>query len=168
MKLKNVMYICIRRIMQQLNLPVFSTRLREGKNGKQEIFDRIRKKFVRVTPEEWVRQHFLHFMTGQLGYPASLIVVEAMIIYNGMNKRFDVLACDTDGKPLLVVECKAPYVEITQAVFDQVAMYNMTLTVDYIVVTNGMSHYACKIDHKARSYSFLQAIPAFETINRTL
>ncbi len=160
------MYICSYRTMQQLNLPVISARLREGKNGKQEIFDGIRKKFVRITPEEWVRQHFLQFMTGQLGFPASLIVVEAMILYNGMKKRFDVLACDSDGKPLLVVECKAPSVEITQAVFDQVAMYNMTLTVDYIVVTNGISHYACKIDHQTRTYTFLKEIPAYEIVNR--
>jgi hypothetical protein len=150
--------------MQKLNLPEITARIREGNNGKQEIFDEVRKKFVRLTPEEWVRQHFLQFMTGRLGFPASLIVVEAAIKYNNMVKRFDILAYRADGQPCFVVECKSPDVEITQAVFDQVAMYNMTLTVDYLAVTNGISHYACKIDHINRSYQFLKDIPSFELL----
>ena len=154
--------------MQQLNLPVFSARFREGKNGKQEIFDDIRKKFVRLTPEEWVRQSFVQYMITHLGFPASLIVVEAAIIYNGMKKRFDVLAYLADGNPCLVVECKASSVEITQTVFDQVAMYNMTLAVDYLVVTNGLAHYACKIDHQKKQYTFLKEIPKFDILNQTL
>ncbi len=152
--------------MEKLNLPEIAARTRPGKSGKQEIFDEIRKKFVRLTPEEWVRQHFLHFMVHQLGFPASLIVVEAAIKYNSMPKRFDILAYRTDGKPCLVVECKGPEIEITQAVFDQVAMYNMTLTVDYLAVTNGISTYSCSIDHEKRSYSFLKEMPAFEFLNR--
>jgi hypothetical protein len=152
--------------MEKLNLPAINAQTRSGKNGKEEIFDGIRKKFVRLTPEEWVRQHFLHYMTGQLGFPASLIVVEAALKYNNMLKRFDILAHRPDGKPCFVVECKAPEVEITQAVFDQVAMYNMTLTVDYIAVTNGISHYACQIDHKKRTYRFLQDIPTYEFVIR--
>jgi hypothetical protein len=152
--------------MEKLNLPDIDARTRFGKNGKQEIFDEIRKKFVRLTPEEWVRQHFLHFMITELGFPASLIVVEAALKYNNMMKRFDILAYRADGKPCFVVECKSPDVEITQAVFDQVAMYNMTLTVDYIAVTNGISHYACKIDHEKRTYLFLKDIPAYHSLNR--
>ena len=152
--------------MEKINLPDISNPVREGKNGKPEIFDGIRKKYVRLTPEEWVRQHFLHLMTGQLGFPASLIVVEAAIKYNKMAKRFDILAYRADGKPCFVVECKSPDVEITQAVFDQVAMYNMTLTVDYIAVTNGISHYACKIDHKNKSYTFLKEIPTYEMLTQ--
>jgi len=151
--------------MEKLSLPDINARTRTGKNGKQEIFDEVRKKFVRLTPEEWVRQHFLHYMVFQLGYPSSLIVVEASLTYNRMLKRFDILAYRTDGTPCLVVECKSTDVEITQAVFDQVAMYNMTLAVDYLAVTNGIAHYACRIDHDNRTYAFLQEIPAFEAIN---
>ena len=152
--------------MEKLNLPDIAARIREGKNGKSEVFDEIRKKYVRLTPEEWVRQHFLHFMTGQLGFPASLIVVEAALTYNKMKKRFDILAYRADGKPCFVVECKSPDVEITQAVFDQVAMYNMTLTVDFLAVTNGLSHYTCKIDHAKRTYTFLKDIPTYELMNQ--
>ncbi len=152
--------------MEKLNLPDIAARIRMGKNGKQEIYDGIRKKFVRLTPEEWVRQHFLHFMILQLGFPATLIVVEGAMKYNNMAKRFDILAYRTDGKPCMVVECKSPGVEITQAVFDQVAMYNMTLTVDYLAVTNGMAHYACKIDHSSRTYTFLEEIPPFLIVNQ--
>jgi hypothetical protein len=151
--------------MEKLNLPDITPRLRAGKNGHREIFDEIRRKFVRLTPEEWVRQHFLHYLVG-LGYPASLIVVEAALKYNNLVKRFDILASRTDGTPCLVVECKAPSVEITQAVFDQVAMYNMTLNVEYLAVTNGLVHYTCRIDHVQRTYAFLKEIPAFITINQ--
>ncbi|MFZ4521310.1 MAG: type I restriction enzyme HsdR N-terminal domain-containing protein [Bacteroidales bacterium] len=150
--------------MEKLNLPDMAVRLQVGKNGKKEIFDEIRKKYVRLTPEEWVRQHFLHFMINQLGYPASLIVVEAALKYNNMLKRFDILAYRADGKPCLVVECKGPGIAITQAVFDQVAMYNMTLTVDYLAVTNGLAHYACRINHEERSYAFLKEIPDYHLV----
>lgn len=151
--------------MEKLNLPEIHARIRDGHSGKQEIFDEIRKKFVRLTPEEWVRQHFLHYMIAHLGYPASLIVVEAAVKYNNMVKRFDILAHLADGRPCLVVECKSPGTGITQAVFDQVAMYNMTLTVDYLAVTNGLMHYACKIDHFNRTYSFLKEIPAYDVMS---
>ena len=159
------MYVCMITNMEKLNLPAITTRLREGKSGKPEIFDEVRKKFVRLTPEEWVRQHFLHFMISQLGFPATLIVVEAALRYNNMLKRFDILAYRADGNPCFIIECKSPEVEITQAVFDQVAMYNMTLTVDYLAVTNGLTHYACRIDHKNRTYSFLQDIPTYDIVN---
>lgn len=152
--------------MEKLNLPEISASIRPGKNGKAEIFDLIRKRYVRLTPEEWVRQHFIHYMTGHLGYPASLIVVEAALKYNNMVKRFDILAYRTDGQPCLVVECKSPAIGITQAVFDQAAMYNMTLSVGFLAVTNGLVHYACKIDHKNRTWSFLPDMPAFETLNK--
>jgi len=158
------MYICNGPMMQQLNLPALIPRLRKGKSGKDEIFDEIRKKYVRLTPEEWVRQHFLQFMIRQLGFPATLISVEAALKYNNMLKRFDILAYRADGTPCVVIECKSPPVEITQAVFDQVAMYNMTLAVDYLVVTNGLAHYACKIDHPSKTYVFLKEIPTYENV----
>ena len=148
-------------MLHRLNLPEFDPRIREGKSGKHEIFDPIRKKFVKLTAEEWVRQNFLNFMVSHLGFPASLIMVEAELTYNGMKKRFDILACLADGNPLMVVECKAPAVEVTQAVFDQAAMYNMTLMSEYLVVTNGLTHYVCRIDHEKRSYTFLKEIPEY-------
>jgi hypothetical protein len=151
-------------IMQKLNLPDINARTRLGSNGKSEIFDEIRRKFVRLTPEEWVRQHFLHYMIIHLGFPASLIVVEASLIYNKMKKRFDVVAYNNTGKPMLIVECKAPEVKITQSVFDQVAMYNMTMKVGYLLVTNGLTHYACQIDHDKRSFAFLPELPKFEEL----
>jgi hypothetical protein len=151
--------------MEKLNLPDISARTRPGKNGREEIFDGIRKKFVRLTPEEWVRQHFLHYMVEHLGFPASLIVVEAALKYNNLLKRFDILAYTADHRPFMVIECKGPGIEITQAVFDQVAMYNMTLGVEYLAVTNGMSHYACRIDHEHKTYTFLKDIPSYDSIN---
>ncbi|MCK9204512.1 MAG: type I restriction enzyme HsdR N-terminal domain-containing protein [Bacteroidales bacterium] len=153
-------------MMHPLNLPTITPRVRSLETGTKEIFDPFRKKFVRLTPEEWVRQHFLGFMVDQLGYPASLIVVEASLIFNRMTKRFDILAYTTTGKPCLVVECKAPSIAITQHVFDQVAMYNMTLTVNYLVVTNGLTHFACSIDHQKRTYGFLKEIPAYKEVER--
>ena len=150
--------------MHRLNLPDYTPRLRDGNKGKREIFDGIRKRYVRLTPEEWVRQNFLNFMVADLGFPASLIVVEAELTYNQMKKRFDILACYSDGSPCLVVECKAPSVEVTQAVFDQAAMYNMTLLADYLVVTNGLTHYACHIDHEKRTYTFLKQLPTYHTL----
>lgn len=150
--------------LQPLNLPSFDVRVRETEDGKPGIFDIIRKKYVTLTPEEWVRQHFIHFMINSLGFPASLIVVEAALTYNRMRKRFDAVAYGPAGKPLLILECKAPAVTITQAVFDQAAMYNMTLKVNYLLVTNGMTHYACRIDHQAGTFSFLDSMPRFADI----
>ena len=152
-------------MIPKLNLPDFAPSFREGKNGKQEIFDKIRKKFVRFTPEEWVRQNFLNFLVTTLGFPASLIVVEAELTYNQMKKRFDILTYFSDGNPCMVVECKAPSVVLTQSVFDQVAMYNMTLLVNFLIVTNGLTHYICRIDHDKRTYTFLKEIPTYEMLN---
>jgi len=153
--------------MQRLNLPAYEPRIREDHKGKREIFDPFRKKFVRLTPEEWVRQHFLNYLVVAKGFPASVIVVEAFLPVNRLKKRCDILVYGPAGKPVLVVECKAPEVEITQAVFDQVARYNMTLLVDYLVVTNGMQHYACRIDHRKRKFEFLQEVPEYrEVISR--
>jgi hypothetical protein len=164
---RNFMYVCRLIVMEKLNLPDISATIRSGRNGKPEIFDRIRKKYIRLTPEEWVRQHFLQYMVHTLGFPETLIIVEAAITYNTMKRRFDILACRSDGSPGLVVECKAPGVKLTQEVFDQVAMYNMTLEVEYLVVTNGLSHYACMISRERQSYAFLPEIPAFEVVNQT-
>jgi hypothetical protein len=147
--------------MEKLNLPEIAAAIRPGTGGRTEIFDIIRRRYVRLTPEEWVRQHFVHYMTGALGFPASLIVVEGALKYNRMMKRFDILAYGKDGNPCLIVECKGPSVAISPAVFNQVALYNMTLQVDYLAVTNGLTHYACRIDHRNGTYDFLPEMPTF-------
>lgn len=147
-------------IMQILNLPPASFRIRVM-NNRDEIFDQVRKKFVALTPEEWVRQNFIDYLVNTKNVPLSLIGIEVPLVYNKMKKRGDIVIWSNSGKPKLIVECKAPEVLLTQDVFHQVAMYNMTLNVDYIVVTNGMSHYACMIDHINSTYYFLEDVPDY-------
>jgi hypothetical protein len=146
--------------MNQLNLPAYAFRLRNS-NGCDEIFDAFRKKFVALTPEEWVRQNFIRYLVEEKKFPASLIIPEHAIKVNKMNKRCDVVVHDTSGKPLLIVECKAHTVKISQDVFDQVARYNIKLKVPYLIVTNGMEHYCCHIDHVEKKYSFIEDIPMY-------
>jgi hypothetical protein len=150
--------------MKELNLPGIDLRIR-NREGKQEVFDQVRKKYVRLTEEEWVRQHFLHFLIIQKNVPPSLIAVETTIRYNNLTKRCDIVVYNRNGKPVLVVECKAPEIAISQDVFNQVAMYNMTLKVKFLVVTNGMEHYSCEIDHEKVSFRFLNDIPDFNEMN---
>jgi type I site-specific restriction endonuclease len=147
--------------MQTLNLPGAALRIR-SKGEKQEVFDSVRKKFVALTPEEWVRQHFIHYLTDHRNVPRSLIAVEASLRYHRLKKRSDIVVYGKDGAPCLIVECKAPEVTVTQAVFDQVAMYNMALKVPYLAVTNGMVHFACYIDHASGKIIFLKEIPEYE------
>jgi len=149
--------------MNKLNLPEYSFRF--SKNGDQVlIFDPFRKKHVILTPEEWVRQNFLQFLLNEKNYPESLIKVEMGLRLNKLPKRSDIVVFDSQGKPSLLVECKAPSVKISQKVFDQIARYNMTLKVEYLVVTNGLKHYCCKLDFTSKSYSFLEEIPSFSEI----
>jgi type I site-specific restriction endonuclease len=147
--------------MQALNLPDTTLRIRM-KGEKQEVFDNVRKKFVALTPEEWVRQNFIHYLTDHRKVPRSLIAVEASLRYHRLKKRSDIVVYGKDGAPCLVVECKAPEVTMTQAVFDQVAMYNMSLKVPFLAVTNGMVHFACYIDHVTGRITFLKEIPEYE------
>jgi type I site-specific restriction endonuclease len=147
--------------MQTLNLPGVTLRIRSNKN-KQEVFDNVRKKFVALTPEEWVRQHFIQYLTNQLHVPPGLIAVEASLHYHRLKKRSDILVYGRDGAPCLIVECKAPEVMMTQAVFDQVAMYNMELKVPYLAVTNGLVHFACRINHESGEIGFLKEIPLYD------
>jgi type I site-specific restriction endonuclease len=147
--------------MQTLNLPGVALRIR-NKREKQEVFDSVRKKFVALTQEEWVRQHFIHYLTDHRNVPRSLITVETSLHYHRLKKRSDIVVYGKDGLPCLIVECKAPEVAVTQAVFDQVAMYNMALKVPYLAVTNGMIHFACYIDHDTGEIIFLKEIPVYE------
>lgn len=151
--------------MRELNLPGVELRIRD-RDGKHEVFDPVRKKHVSLSAEEWVRQHFLHFLINQKRVPPSLIAVETSIKYNRLSKRCDVVVYNRSGQPVLIVECKAPEIEISQDVFHQVAMYNMTLKVRYLVVTNGLDHYTCVVDHEKGSFHFLKDVPDFDEMNR--
>ncbi|MDO9186718.1 MAG: type I restriction enzyme HsdR N-terminal domain-containing protein [Bacteroidia bacterium] len=147
--------------MKTLNLPPYQFKLKQ-QGLRTQIFDSIRKKYVVLTPEEWVRQNFLQFLIQEKNYPASLIAVEAGLKYNQLQKRMDVLVYDKQGTPHLMVECKAPEVKINQDVFDQIARYNMVFKVKYLVVTNGMHHFCCLMDYTNNAYQYLEQIPVFE------
>ena len=151
--------------MPKLNLPEYPLRIRLNKNGKEEILDPVRKRFVRLTPEEWVRQHFLNLLVEQHKYPASLIHVEASLSYNHLSKRSDIVVYSPQGKPLMAVECKAPSVGITQRVFEQLAMYNFTLKVSYLALTNGMQHYICRMVPEDGSFAFLEELPPYNELH---
>jgi len=146
--------------MQQLNLPPYQFKMK--KDGERiQIFDAIRKKYVVLTPEEWVRQNILQYLIQEKKFPSSLIAVEAGLKYNQLQKRADVLVYDKSGSPFLLVECKAPEVKITQDTFDQIARYNLIFKVKYLVVTNGLNHFCCIMDYTDNSYQYLEFIPTF-------
>jgi hypothetical protein len=126
-----------------------------------QIFDENRKRFVALTPEEWVRQNFLRYLVTEKQYPRSLIAVESSLKLFKRKKRTDIVVYDNLAKPLLIVECKAPEVIINQNVFDQIVRYNMALQVNYLILTNGLKHYSCSIDYSHKSYRFLKEIPAY-------
>ena len=132
------------------------------KDGKPFILDIIRRQYVALTPEEWVRQHFVHFLIHHKGYPQSLMANEVQLKLNGMSRRCDTVVYDRTLKPRVIVEYKAPTVNITQKVFDQICRYNMVLQVDYLIVSNGLAHYCCKVDNENQTYTFLQEIPVYE------
>jgi len=145
----------------KLNLPAYDVKVRENGTKGKEVFDAFRKKYVRLTPEEWVRQHFLHFLCDTKHYPESLIAVEKSLTIHGRPRRFDAVVYNPDGLPVLLLEFKAPEVKLTQAVFDQVAAYNLALHADYLIISNGLSHYCCKMDYLKHRYHFLKDIPDF-------
>ncbi|PCJ94879.1 MAG: restriction endonuclease subunit R [Flavobacteriaceae bacterium] len=146
--------------MQLLNFPAYNFRFKNNEN-KVQIFDAIRKKFVVLQPEEWVRQHVVHYLMQEKKYPKSLINVEKQLKINNLTKRYDVVIFNSDGSIHLLVECKAPEIKISQAVFDQIARYNMQLQATYLMVTNGLEHYYCKMDLLKEKYTFLRQIPDF-------
>ena len=146
--------------MSTLNLPPFEKKILD-KEGKHSIFDVIRRQYVALTPEEWVRQHFVHFLITYKGFPQALMANEVQLKLNGMSRRCDTVVYDRMLRPRVVVEYKAPTVNITQQVFDQICRYNMVLQVDYLIVSNGLVHYCCKVDYLSRSYVFLNEIPHY-------
>lgn len=144
----------------ELNLPKYNAQIRND-DGLLKIHDRIRQKFVALTPEEWVRQHFINHLINNLGYPQSLIANEIGVTLNGTRRRCDSVVFNHAGKPLVIIEYKAPQVNISQKVFDQIVRYNMVLHAAYLFVSNGLAHYCCSIDYTDGSYSFLKEIPPY-------
>ncbi|HOY31504.1 MAG TPA: type I restriction enzyme HsdR N-terminal domain-containing protein [Bacteroidales bacterium] len=148
--------------MLPLNLPPYEFSVRQGAPPK--IFDTIRKKYVALTPEEWVRQNFLRYLVVEKKYPASLIRIEHPLKVYKLQKRCDAVVCDNKGHPLVIVEFKSPDVALNQAVFDQISRYNIALKVKYLIVSNGMEHYCCIVDTKSRSCHFLDNIPEYSAL----
>ena len=148
--------------MQQLNFPTYSFRFKNSEN-KVAIFDEIRKKFIILTPEEWVRQHVVQFLQLEKNYPKSYINVEKLIKIHDLNKRYDIIVYQPNGEIFLVIECKAPEVKITQQTFDQIARYNLTLKAKFLMITNGLNHYFCQMDFENEKYVFLNELPNFGT-----
>lgn len=146
--------------LPNLNFPAYEFRLRQGESSP-EIFDEVRKKWVTLTPEEWVRQHTMKWLVEEKKYPASLLAVEKSISVNGLTKRCDIVAFNRETNPVLIVECKAHDVQINQQVFDQAARYNLTLNADLFLLTNGLQHFCCKMDHAQKKYNFVKELPVF-------
>lgn len=144
----------------ELNLPTYSFRI-EQQHGKRFIFDEIRKKSVVLTPEEWVRQNFIKYLIDCKKFPASLMAIETGLKINQNQFRADLLVYSRSGSPLVLVEFKAPSVKVTQQTFDQIARYNMTFQVPYLIVSNGLNHYCCMVNLEKQTYAFLKEIPLF-------
>ena len=146
--------------MKKLNFPTYSFRFKNSENNVS-IFDEIRKKFILLTPEEWVRQHVIHFLLLDKNYPKSYINVEKLIKINDLSKRYDGVVFQPNGEIFLLIECKAPEVPISQQTFDQIARYNLVLKAKYLMVTNGLNHYFCQMDFENEKYVFLKELPEY-------
>ena len=149
--------------MVQLNLPPYQIRVRET-GGRKQIFDILRRKYVALTPEEWVRQHFIHYLIEHKNYPASLLANEVPLQIGEKRMRADSVLYDNQLHPRIIIEYKAPNITLTQKVFDQITVYNLLLHVDYLIVSNGMTTYICKMDYEKQTYKFLETIPNYENI----
>jgi hypothetical protein len=149
--------------MPALNLPFYETKIKH-RGGKDFIFDRLRKLYVRLTPEEDVRQHFVHYLIGYLGFPENLLANEVSISLAHVKKRCDTVVYDNRLKPLAIVEYKSPTVVVSQQTFDQIVRYNIALQVPWLMVSNGMQHFCCRIDYINKVYRFEKEIPAYEAL----
>ena len=144
----------------EINLPPYEIKLRE-QNGRRQIFDILRRRYVALTPEEWVRQHFVHYLIEQKGYPKGLLANEVELKIGDKKLRCDTLLYNKDLRPKIIIEYKAPEIAITQRVFNQITIYNFLLHVDYLIVSNGRQHYCCHMDYEKGEYTFLQDIPLY-------
>lgn len=150
--------------LPELNLPSMQIKVQKGTDGVERVWDGLRQRFVALTPEEWVRQHFVNWLINGKGYARSMMANEIGIQVNGMQRRCDTVVFGRDKNPMVIVEYKAPDVKITQDVFDQIVRYNMTLHASYLIVSNGLNHYCCKIDYTHNTYHFIPAIPDYSTL----
>lgn len=146
--------------MDALNLPPYDIKVSE-KDGKRLIFDELRRRHVALTPEEWVRQHFVHYLIGHLGYPAGLLANEVELKIGDKRLRCDSILFDKQAHPQMIIEYKAPNIQLTQRVFSQISAYNLLLHVDYLIVSNGMQHICCRMDYTNNTYHFLKEIPTY-------
>ncbi|WP_455627786.1 type I restriction enzyme HsdR N-terminal domain-containing protein [Parabacteroides chinchillae] len=151
--------------MLSLNLPTFVVNIAE-KEGKRMILDIVRRKYVALTPEEWVRQHFVNYLFTTKGFPHELLANEVSIKLNNTSKRCDTVVYNRFLIPLMIIEYKAPHIEITKEVFDQIARYNMALKVEYLTVSNGIHHFCCKINYNSQTYTFLEDIPEYTDLGK--
>ena len=149
--------------MIQLTLPPYQIRVKET-HGRKQIFDILRRKYVALTPEEWVRQHFIHYLVEHKNYPSSLLANEVPLQIGEKRMRADSVLYDNQLHPRMIIEYKAPNITLTQKVFDQITVYNLLFHVDYLIVSNGMTTYICKMDYEKQTYKFLEAIPNYENI----
>lgn len=152
--------------MENLNLPKTDLKI-TTKDGKQQVFDILRRKYVALTPEEWVRQQFVHYLIIYKGYPAECIGNEISLLLNGTKKRCDSVVYGQNAQPLMIVEYKSPRIEITQQVFEQISRYNIKLRVKWLIVSNGLQHYCCQIDYENGTYQFVEDIPPYNEILKT-
>ena len=150
--------------MVELNLPEYDFKVKKREDGSWAIHDRLRDRWVALTPEEWVRQHFVEWLITDKGFPAALMGNEVSLTQNGIARRCDTVVGDRTGQPLVIVEYKAPSINITQKTFDQIVRYNMVLKARYLIVSNGLNHYCCRIDYEKNSYRFLEEIPCYESL----
>ena len=149
--------------MFRLNLPQYEIKIGE-KDGKRTIFDFLRRKYVALTPEEWVRQHFTHYLVEQKGYPKGLLGNEIELRIGEKRLRCDSILYNKVAQPQMIIEYKAPTIQIQQKTFDQISAYNLLLKVDYLIVSNGLQHYCCRMDYEHQNYSFLKDVPDYEKL----
>lgn len=170
--IENYHYFCgmkndvssIKASFPALNLPAAELNLTQGEDGSVKVFDPLRRRRVRLTPEEWVRQHFTSYLIHTKGYPAGLLGNEVTVELNGMNKRCDTVLYDVERQPRMIVEYKAPTVALTQRVFDQVWRYNTVLRVEWLIVSNGLQHIICRLNKETGTYEFLPQVPAYAAL----
>lgn len=151
-------------MMPVLSIPAAQLSLRQGRGGRTQVFDVLRRRYVTLSPEEWVRQNFTHFLIYSMGYPAPLLANEVTLQFNGMQRRCDTVLYDIHHCPQMIIEYKAPSVSLSQRVFDQISRYNIVLRVPYLIITNGLKHYSLHIDYQTNTYTFLNEIPSYSAL----
>lgn len=152
--------------MWQLNLPEYNFNIKNI-SGKYMIFDKLRRKYVSLTPEEWVRQNFIEFLIKEKNYPATLTILEKVVNINGMRKRCDAVVFNQSAEPVVIIEFKAPNISISEKTFDQAAVYNSELKVKYLIISNGIEHFFCEVETETKQYMFLDHIPSWEELTKS-